>query len=185
MARAARAIWIGVPIAVIAIAAVTYGRVWFEARSERSRPPQFVGAAKCASCHDAEATAWRSSQHAVSMQIARNGTVLGDFSGAALTADGLTSRFFQRDGRYYVNTQGDDGVAHDYEIRWTFGVYPLQQYIVELKGGRSQALTIAWDSRPRNEGGQRWFSLTPGHGLQPQDPLHWTGREYNWNYSCA
>lgn len=119
------------------------------------------------------------------MQIAQGDAVLGDFSDVKLAIDGVETRFVTRGDRYYVITRGSNGTAQDYEIKWTFGVHPLQQYIVELAGGRLQALTVAWDSRSQREGGQRWFSLTPGHGMQPGDPLHWTGREYNWNYSCA
>jgi predicted CXXCH cytochrome family protein len=151
----------------------------------QATPAEFVGASACAGCHQTEAVAWKSSQHAVSMQLAREGAVLGRFDSARFTNDSITTTFFRRGDRYYVNAQGEDGAAHDYEIRWTFGVYPLQQYIVQFPGGRLQALTVAWDSRPAHAGGQRWFYLTPGHGSSPDDPLHWTGREYNWNYSCA
>ena len=45
---------------------------------------------------------------------------------------------------------------------YTFGVEPLQQYLIELPGGRLQALGIAWDARPKEQGGQRWFHLYPG-----------------------
>jgi hypothetical protein len=119
------------------------------------------------------------------MSEATDSTVLGQFDSTAFSTDGIAATFFRTNDRYFVNTQGEDGRLHDYEIRWTFGVYPLQQYIVQLSGGRMQALTIAWDSRPVSGGGQRWFFLTPGHGAAPADPLHWTGRQYNWNYSCA
>ena len=54
-----------------------------------------------------------------------------------------------------------------------------------VPGGRLQALGIAWDTRPRAEGGQRWFHLFPGERLAPPDPLHWTGREQTWNFQCA
>ena len=73
----------------------------------------------------------------------------------------------------------------DFEIRYTFGVFPLQQYLVEFPGGRLQALGIAWDARTKEEGGQRWFALYPDRKLAPGDPLHWTGIDQNWNYQCA
>ena len=80
---------------------------------------------------------------------------------------------------------GPDGALHDYEIAYTFGVYPLQQYLIAFPGGRYQALGIAWDSRPKDQGGQRWFHLYPDQKLKPGDPLHWTGRDQTWNYQCA
>src|SRR5512141_1760430 len=173
-------------VVVLTVTAVAGARVWARLHSsDVARPASFVGANACASCHETEAEAWKLSQHAVSMQLAREGAVLGRFDSTQFTNDSITTTFFHRGERYYVNTQGEDGALHDYEIEWTFGVYPLQQYIVQFPGGRLQALTVAWDSRPAQEGGQRWFYLTPGHGSSPADPLHWTGREYNWNYSCA
>ena len=45
--------------------------------------------------------------------------------------------------------------------KYTFGVDPLQQYLIEFPDGRLQALSIAWDSRPKDKGGQRWFHLYP------------------------
>ena len=50
---------------------------------------------------------------------------------------------------------------HDYKIDYTFGVYPLQQYLIAFPGGRWQALSLAWDSPPAGQGGQRWFHLYP------------------------
>ena len=119
------------------------------------------------------------------MQEANAQTVLGDFNGTRFTEAGVTSTFFTRDGKFYVNTDGPDGELHDYEILYTFGVTPLQQYLVEFPGGRLQALSIAWDTRPQEAGGQRWFHLYAGETLRAPDPLHWTGREQTWNYQCA
>ena len=119
------------------------------------------------------------------MQEARPGTVLGRFDGPAFTHAGVTSRFSRRGDRYIVNTEGSDGNLHDFEIRYTFGVYPLQQYLVAFPDGRMQPLPLAWDSRPATEGGQRWFHLTPGARVTHTDELHWTGRQQNWNFMCA
>lgn len=61
----------------------------------------------------------------------------------------------------------------------------LQQHLIEMPGGRLQALGIAWDSRSRENGGQRWFRLRPDLKLRPGDPLYWTGIDQNWNFMCA
>ncbi len=119
------------------------------------------------------------------MQVADEKSVLGNFADARFTYAGTTSRFFRRDGKFYVNTDGPDGKLADYEIKYTFGVRPLQQYLVEFPGGRLQPLSIAWDSRPKENGGQRWFHLYPGQNIKAGDPLHWTGSLQNWNFQCA
>ncbi|MBY0226029.1 MAG: tetratricopeptide repeat protein [Hyphomicrobium sp.] len=145
----------------------------------------FVGSQACSSCHAKEYADWKSSQHHAAMQVAVDETVLGDFTGATFTKDGLESTFFKRDGKFWVRTHGPDGKLADFEIRYTFGLYPLQQYLIALPGGRYQALGVAWDSRPKEDGGQRWYHLYPDQNLKPGDPLHWTGIDQNWNYQCA
>ena len=119
------------------------------------------------------------------MQVAKPGTVLGNFKDARFTYGAITSTFSARDGKFLVRTDGPDGSLQDVELKYTFGVYPLQQYLAELPGGRLQALSIAWDARPEAEGGQRWFHLYPSEKIVAGDELHWTGRNQNWNFMCA
>ncbi len=146
----------------------------------------YVGAAACASCHPGESTAWQDSHHALAMQQARDGTVLGDFNDATFRLNGITSRFFRRDGRFIVHTDGADGKLADFEVKYTFGVRPLQQYLIEFPDGRLQALSIAWDSRAAELGGQRWFHLYANEKVTTHaDPLHWTRPSQNWNFMCA
>ena len=146
---------------------------------------KFVGAAECASCHEHENALWHGSHHRLSMQAAANSTVMGDFTQTSFSNHGITSTFFRRGAKFMVRTDGPDGALHDYEIKHTFGVYPLQQYLIAMPGGRLQALGIAWDSRPRASGGQRWFALYPGETITYRDSRHWTGIDQNWNYMCA
>jgi Flp pilus assembly protein TadD len=152
---------------------------------ESQTPAQFVGTARCASCHAPEHTAWKTSQHAAAMQDATPATVLGRFDSTRFEASGVTTTFLRRGDQFVVNAEGADGQRHDYVIRSTFGVYPLQQYLIDFPGGRVQALTIAWDARPAAQGGQRWFTLYPGVIVAHSDAFHWTGAQNNWNFMCA
>jgi hypothetical protein len=58
-------------------------------------PASYVGSAACRGCHADEYQRWQSSQHAVSMQVADERTVLGDFSGVRHRHRGVTSEFFR------------------------------------------------------------------------------------------
>jgi predicted CXXCH cytochrome family protein len=145
----------------------------------------FVGSEACRSCHESEFTAWQGSHHQQALMEANEESVLGDFSNAEFTYAGITSRFFRRDGAFYVHTDSADGQMTDFRITHTFGVYPLQQYLVTFPDGRLQTLGIAWDSRPADQGGQRWFHVYPGGDIDHEDPLHWTGPQQNWNFMCA
>jgi tetratricopeptide (TPR) repeat protein len=145
----------------------------------------FVGGQQCASCHAEESNAWQNSHHDLAMQHANPESVAGDFSGSTFAYNGVTSEFFERDGEYWVRTDGLDGMLEEYRVTHAFGVEPLQQYLVEVSSGRFQALSIAWDTRPAAAGGQRWFHLYPDEAVDHADPLHWTGIFQNWNGTCA
>jgi predicted CXXCH cytochrome family protein len=147
-----------------------------EGREEGTR---FADPGTCFECHAEATRAWRGSHHDLAMQVANDQTVLGDFNDVEFVHKGVLTRFTRRTGRYFVYTQGPDGSDDEFEVKYTFGVTPLQQYLLELPKGRIQALTIAWDVNAK-----RWFALHD-EALEPGDPLHWTGLAYNWNHMCA
>jgi Flp pilus assembly protein TadD len=146
---------------------------------------RYVGSARCAACHATQTERWRGSHHDRAMEEATASSVLGDFDDASFSHLGRTTRFFQREGRPFVETEGPDGKRAQYEVAWTFGVEPLQQYLLPLPGGRLQALDVAWDSRPEAEGGGAWFSLRPDEAIPPDDVLHWTKLSQRWNAMCV
>jgi len=148
-------------------------------------PATFVGSEACAGCHHAEADLWNTSQHKHAMQHATAASVLGNFGDASFDYYGVHSRFFKKDGKFVVETDGPDGNLAVFEVKYTFGVDPLQQYLIEFPDGRLQALSIAWDSRPKGQGGQRWFHLYPNEEIKHDDILHWTKLNQNWNFMCA
>jgi predicted CXXCH cytochrome family protein len=156
-----------------------------QATSLTDTPAIYVGAQQCVACHQQQYGLWEGSHHDLAMQPVNEQTVLGDFDNASFDYFGTVSRFYKKDNRFFVNTDGPDGVLTDYPIDYVFGVDPLQQYLIAFPGGRYQALSVAWDSRPKEEGGQRWFHLYPNEHIKHGDELHWTGVNQNWNYMCA
>jgi Flp pilus assembly protein TadD/nitrate/TMAO reductase-like tetraheme cytochrome c subunit len=170
---------------VLSIRKALVGLVVVSACGERApvdeaREATYVGRQGCESCHAAEAELFDGSHHDLAMQEASEETVLGDFSGVEFAYDGVTSTFYEREGKFFVRTDGADGGLTEHEILYTFGVEPLQQYLVAFPGGRYQALSLAWDT-----GAKTWFHLYPGEGVDHRDPLHWTKRFQNWNQMCA
>lgn len=146
---------------------------------------RYIGSQVCAECHPDQYRQWRGSHHERAMQPATPATVLGDFRDRSFVYGGVRSRFRQGGDRFYVRTDGPDGRLAEYEILYTFGLTPLQQYLVALPGGRLQALPMAWDTRPKSAGGQRWFHLYAGERVGAGHPLHWTRLNQNWNWMCA
>jgi len=117
----------------------------------------FVGSETCASCHSAEATQWHGSQHAHAMAHASKDTVLGDFNDASFDYFGVHSRFFRDGDKFMVETDGPDGKIAPFEMKYTFGLYPLQQYLLEFPDGRIQALSLAWTRAPRAKAASAGF----------------------------
>jgi predicted CXXCH cytochrome family protein len=188
--RTSRAVWIIIAFAATAFVGVAVVKVATPTTADvDSNPPalaaEYVGQRTCAACHRDQSAKWSASDHATAMQVVNEHTVLGDFNGAQFTYAGVTSTFFRRDGAFFVRTDGPDGLMHEYQIAYTFGVRPLQQYLIAFPDGKLQPLGMAWDSRPKNQGGERWFHLYPDARVTHRDPLHWTGRNQNWNFMCA
>jgi tetratricopeptide (TPR) repeat protein len=145
----------------------------------------FVGSDKCATCHKQAFSDWEESDHFLAMADADSESVLGDFDGAIVNFNNIESRLFEHESEYLISTIGPDKKQHEYVIRYTFGHYPLQQYLVEMDGGRLQALNIAWDSRDKAEGGQRWMHLRADELTTTESPFFWTRHLQNWNTRCA
>ncbi len=146
---------------------------------------KYVGSKACASCHLEQYQLWKNSHHDLAMQTATPETVLGSFENQIFKYFDVTSTFFKKDERFFVKTDGPDGKLTEFEIKYAFGVYPLQQYLVVFANGRYQSLGLAWDTRSKKQGGQRWFHLYPNEHVTHDNPLHWTGIDQNWNYMCA
>jgi tetratricopeptide (TPR) repeat protein len=148
-------------------------------------PAAFVGSERCAACHRAAFEAWRASHHALAMQPPTRSAVVAPFAGEAIAHAGVRSTFSTSGDRFLVRTDGPDGRLAEFPVKYVFGISPLQQYLIELPGGRIQALGLSWDSRPPDVGGGRWFHLYRGEPVRAGDPLHWTGARQNWNGGCA
>ena len=152
----------------------------------------YVGRQSCIECHQQEAQLWEGSHHDLAMDLASEETVLADFENAELAHYGITSRMFRKDGKFIVNTEGPDGEMSDFEVKYVFGVDPLQQYMVEFDRrdnqaedeiARLQVLRLSWDTDQK-----KWFYLRPpdvDEKLAPDDDLHWTGIAQRWNNMCA
>ncbi|MCA3559518.1 MAG: tetratricopeptide repeat protein [Aestuariivirga sp.] len=150
------------------------------ARAEDVPRGGFAGSASCAGCHVAEAGAWAGSDHAWALKTPDAASVLGDFNDASIANGNVTTRFTSKNGRYFVETEGADGKPSGFEVRYTVGHRPLQQYLVETEKGRLQVLDLAWDVTAG-----KWFHLYPDQHAPPGDGLHWTGTYKNWQARCA
>jgi len=141
----------------------------------------FVGSESCKACHKEEFKDWKGSYHDLAMQVADSISILGDFNNKTFRYKDIKSTFFKKGSDFYVNTEGHDGVYADFKIDYTFGVFPLQQYLIKFDNGEYQCLTTAWDSREN-----KWFTLLrPGVDVTHKDWLHWTGGAMSWNTMCA
>jgi hypothetical protein len=107
----------------------------------------YVGSGTCASCHSGEAAAWRTSQHHDAMAEATDQNVLGNFDAAKFAYAGTTSTFSKRDGRFVVRTDGPDGKLADFDVKYTFGVYPLQQPSLTSRWPAAGGLSRCLDAR--------------------------------------
>ncbi|MCA9137195.1 MAG: tetratricopeptide repeat protein [Planctomycetales bacterium] len=188
--RAASRRWIVVLAVMVLVSGAVFADYW--SAEPEGVVPTYVGRDTCAVCHQKETQAYRGSDHDKAMDLATDETVLGDFNDVTFEHDGLVNRLFRDGRRFMVHTEGEDGRMQDFEVKYVFGVYPLQQYMVEFDRtqdmascdiARLQVLRISWDSRDK-----KWFYLRPpdvADKLAADDPLHWTGIAQRWQTMCA
>lgn len=113
---------------------------------QRRETLSYVGAEVCAGCHKGVYQTWQKSHHAASMQPASAQTMLGNFQDTVFSHKRQVSHFYTADEKFKVRTDGPDGHPQEYEVAYTFGIKPLQQYLIPFPNGRLQALSIAWDT---------------------------------------
>jgi predicted CXXCH cytochrome family protein len=145
----------------------------------------YVGSDKCQSCHQNEFSLYRQSDHFHAMDTMSQSSVLGDFDNSRFIYFGDTSLFYRKNNHYFVSTKDSTGQRREFQVSYTFGWQPLQQYLVKFTDGRIQVLPFCWDTRPKEKGGQRWFHLYDKENIGNKDELFWMGINQNWNYMCA
>jgi tetratricopeptide (TPR) repeat protein len=147
-------------------------------------PAKFVGSTSCIQCHQDEYGDWLKSDHRKAMQPANKDTVLGDFDDVTVSFHGIDTRLFWQGGEFKVSTTGADGKPGLFTIQYTFGHYPLQQYLIDIGKGHLQALNLAWDSRAVEQGGQRWYHLQANEDIDAEHPFYWMRHFQNSNSRC-
>lgn len=171
-------------ISILLLAACNNGQFGKVSEFENMSDATFVGNQSCAECHEMEFSNWLDSDHDNAMDTAIIESVKGDFNNAELKFEGFTTKFYKRDGHFYVYTKGPEGKPDEFEISYTFGVRPLQQYLIEFEKGRLQCLPYAWDTE-----NNAWYYLNDrvyhGQDIPPDDWLYWTNNGQNWNSMCA
>ena len=144
----------------------------------------FAGGKSCVQCHQKEYRLWKGSDHERAMAVASDSSVAGNFNNGELSYNGKTSKFYKRDGKFFVYTEGPAGIMKEFQITHTFGVHPLQQYLVPFDNGKYQCLPIAWNTVQK-----KWFHMAgmvyKPEDLKPDNWLYWTNQAQNWNSMCA
>lgn len=141
---------------------------------------EFVGGGKCIECHQVEYNFWKGSHHDWAMLLPNDSTVLGDFNNVEFEADGEKYIFSKQGNDFIVRTRNQQGEEQDFKVKYTFGVTPLQQYLLEFPDGKLQTLRATWDTDSN-----RWFNQYAGDTIPTSDWLHWQQGGQRWNTMCA
>ena len=146
---------------------------------------RFVGAKTCVECHAPQVERWRQSMHARAMETPTPDSVKAPFAGERFSQHGVTTTSPESGDRFVVRTDGPEGTLQDFDVSYTFGVEPLQQYLLPMSGGRYQALSISWDTRAVGRGRPTMVPPLPARAASAGDVQHWTSPSQNWNARCA
>jgi len=171
-------------VTVITIPLYMVMNIYADTNDSTEEEAKFVGRETCIECHLNEYNDWVGSDHDKAMDHANDSTVLGDFNNKTIDYNGMTHKMYKRDGKFYVFTDGPKGKMEEFEVKYVFGYYPLQQYLVPFEGGRLQTLPITWDSKDN-----KWYHMAKAiytnEIIEHDNWLHWTNQAQNWNSMCA
>lgn len=150
-----------------------------ENTSEVKKERTYVGSTSCQSCHTEEYNLWQESHHFHAMEEPTEKSVLGDFKDVTFSADGV-DYYFSKEGADFKVAVSEGGSTDHYLVKYTFGIEPLQQYLIEFPEGKVQTLRATWDSKKNV-----WFHQREGETVPKHDWLHWSNQAQNWNSMCA
>ena len=119
-----RGIWVFVWIYILLLG--------FGLSAVQAEEKSYVGSRQCASCHAVQNEDWKKSDHFRAMEIASPDSVLAGFDGESVTFHDVNYLFYVEQGKYLVDMREADGKTDTYQIGYTFGFYPLQQYLMNL-----------------------------------------------------
>ena len=111
---------------------------------------EYVGSSRCAECHAEAHQKWEESHHYHAMELPGPETVRADFNNTEFINYGVTTKFFMEGDKFMVETNNQKGEMEVFEIAYTFGWEPLQQFLVKFPDGRMQVLPTCWDVEKEN-----------------------------------
>ena len=135
----------------------------------------FVGAAKCATCHEGMHRKWTGARHSKMLQPASPASVLGDFSKGAVTLRGVRFALERVEDRFVIRGAFPTAREQALPVDYTLGSRRVQHYLATLADGRIVVLPPTWDV-VRGE----WF-----HNLDIVNPDEATDNPVQvWNSNC-
>jgi len=139
--------------------------------------------ASCVECHAETVEKWKTSHHALAqreMDLARD---LKAFSqGKTVDETGQSYLLLNKEGKFGIEAIYDEGgkPPETSMVEGVIGETPIQQFLVEAKGGRLQTHALTFDVH-----NEEWFNVFGDEERDPSDWGHWVGQGMNWNSNCA
>ena len=120
---------------------------------------EYVGSAACARCHQDDYDEWKRSLHVRMTKPIAEAEVLGDFTGARLTAHGRTFEFGRNNGSPFVRVSFGGRAPETFTVDYTLGFKRYQGYLSRLPDGRMYVLPAFWHVESKRW--LDWKEITP------------------------
>jgi hypothetical protein len=134
----------------------------------------YVGAAACAECHQAEYDAWKKSPHGRAMAVASPDTVLASFDGSSLSLPDGKITFTRGAGGFAMDIASRAGTEHrPVDVVLASG-RQHQLYVVRSAAGGLTLLPAVWSTKTK-----AWLplSLYQAADLDPASPNYWGAQD--------
>jgi hypothetical protein len=149
--------------------------------SEARPPSTYVGAARCADCHEKEAARWKNSWHARALSPGKRPWIVGDFNNAHFTGSSSEAWMKRAGDRYLMRARDVAGAFADFEVSWVIGGKRMQDDITVFPDGRWQVLPVYFHVTDKS-----WVDYTEAKqgALTPEHPFYWTNVRRMANHEC-
>jgi len=146
--------------------------------------PGYLGSEQCASCHETEYRAWRSSLHSHMEQPATPESVRGTWSAEGTVvpakADGKRIVMIREGDAYFIEAPDASGAPQRWPVSRTVGNRYKQRYLTRFEDGSWRALPIQWFEKDGKF--VEWHGLASG---EPGSGHFWMDEMWQWQLKCA
>ncbi|MEO6324277.1 MAG: ammonia-forming cytochrome c nitrite reductase subunit c552, partial [Thermoanaerobaculia bacterium] len=144
---------------------------------------EFVGSARCATCHKRQHQLWAEDWHSRALSPASSRAVVARFDPPIVFNErGTRAEAFRSGAAFRMKAEGPDGSFGNFPVDWVIGGRRMQDFVTTFPDGRLQVLPIYFHVTGKGE----WVDYTTlkQGALTREHPFFWANYARTFNKEC-